>query len=858
MSRLIPTATTITYAARILIAPNSGASLAESELSANSSINAELVPTVAGVPYATNNRNITGEITLSVVHDYASQYDAMLAKQEEEAFAAANPTGALTVATAKPDEPGVAMSAYNAALASLNHTLTAAAGNKVRVISEWTISYAAAALPAEGEEGSDTLNQLLTVLQDLKRGAQGEKGERGTTFTPAVSADGTLSWTNDGGAKNPPSVSIRGPQGEPGKDGKDGADGAAADVSISTPEGTSNANFDIVIFSSRYTPRAGSRLLQVRLPSRNSSSISNTPYYLSLFQEQADGSLEYLATSDNAIAQVLATEGVWNFSNLTLSGANPQGRLLLIWHEIQETYGEADAYCSHSGFVLNDMISDGDRRAVGLRTSSHPEDADSFGYLKGGKYTYTVQCKFVASWCDPSGGSGAPGAQGPKGEKGDPGPYYTPSVSPDGLLTWTNNGDLPNPAAVNIRGPKGDKGAPGDSSSSSGGGSGGSFTPGDTLKQPVLANPIIVLNHDGAAQSTLADPTFTPKNTVVISALDWTPEKCYAYDHPFYQNNFSGDFSAQVADSYLHAQIIIGSGVNDTALILASATSWLETMNFDSFPTNYQIDVPMFQGLYIRTKNPDELDSSEGYIAPVGAFGSENGALQNDLANAEYTAEIIGPTKPDKIALLSGQFQLSPVCNIYDSKGMPLLVNGETIPEEVFRGALVGNDVGEDAVNIADYSATVTPFGDSWTSSFRGLFLHTQAEFGSITGTFLQTTASSQTEDQEGATPTAEIVGPLKDGTKCLISGQFQLTNRCWIWDNNGKLLISQGAEIPGLISNQQDIFDINEGTLSFVFENGVLFFQSFNKKGVVEFQTGGATYRIDLETFFKTYGTKV
>ena len=41
------------------------------------------------------------------------------------------------------------------------------------------------------------------------------------------------------------------------------------------------------------------------------------------------------------------------------------------------------------------------------------------------------------------------------------GPHYTPSVSEDGTLSWTNNGDLQNPADVNIKGPPGPGGVPG-------------------------------------------------------------------------------------------------------------------------------------------------------------------------------------------------------------------------------------------------------------------------------------------------------------------------------------------------------------------------------------------------------------
>lgn len=45
---------------------------------------------------------------------------------------------------------------------------------------------------------------------------QGATGKDGTTFTPSVSADGILSWANDGGKENPASVNIKGPAGEAG------------------------------------------------------------------------------------------------------------------------------------------------------------------------------------------------------------------------------------------------------------------------------------------------------------------------------------------------------------------------------------------------------------------------------------------------------------------------------------------------------------------------------------------------------------------------------------------------------------------------------------------------------------------
>lgn len=47
---------------------------------------------------------------------------------------------------------------------------------------------------------------------------------------------------------------------------------------------------------------------------------------------------------------------------------------------------------------------------------------------------------------------------GKDGEDGKDGATFTPSVSTSGVLSWTNNRGLSNPASVNIKGDKGDTG----------------------------------------------------------------------------------------------------------------------------------------------------------------------------------------------------------------------------------------------------------------------------------------------------------------------------------------------------------------------------------------------------------------
>lgn len=94
------------------------------------------------------------------------------------------------------------------------------------------------------------------------------------------------------------------------------------------------------------------------------------------------------------------------------------------------------------------------------------------GTSDGIYYTPSVSDEGIISWTnngglpnpnpvDIMGPEGPAGEDGADGQKGDTGPYYTPSVSDNGDLSWTNNGNLSNPPVVNIKGPQGDIGPQG-------------------------------------------------------------------------------------------------------------------------------------------------------------------------------------------------------------------------------------------------------------------------------------------------------------------------------------------------------------------------------------------------------------
>lgn len=78
--------------------------------------------------------------------------------------------------------------------------------------------------------------------EDGKPGANGSDGKNGTTFTPSVSTAGVLSWSNDGGLSNPNPISIKGPTGDQGPKGADGVYQGIKKNSMSAANATTTIN----------------------------------------------------------------------------------------------------------------------------------------------------------------------------------------------------------------------------------------------------------------------------------------------------------------------------------------------------------------------------------------------------------------------------------------------------------------------------------------------------------------------------------------------------------------------------------------------------------------------------------------
>ena len=82
------------------------------------------------------------------------------------------------------------------------------------------------------------LGIIAGKFKEIQPGKDGQDGKDGATYTPAVSSDGTLTWTNDQNLPNPDPVNIRGPQGPRGATGATGPQGEQGAIIYSNNGGT--------------------------------------------------------------------------------------------------------------------------------------------------------------------------------------------------------------------------------------------------------------------------------------------------------------------------------------------------------------------------------------------------------------------------------------------------------------------------------------------------------------------------------------------------------------------------------------------------------------------------------------------
>lgn len=365
-------------------------------------------------------------------------------------------------------DPGVmsAVTAYNATTAYTAGALITW-GETENVTSCYQVIIATTA----GETPATAPSKFQLIASHGTTGAKGDSGNNGTTFTPSVSAEGVLSWANDGNAQNPVSVNIKGPKGDKGDKGDTGDTGFLDEVTVFDETSSGYVAGSVVTYG---TPVS---TYQVLVTTTTGESPTSAPAKFRLIAEHgatgstgATGATGSKGDTGATFTPSVSSEGILSWTNngnldnppsISIkgpagTGVNPRG----VWSSTS-TYSKNDLVRSGAATWVSKVDNN-----TGNSVPVLPTQENDYWYLNlmdGTTFTPSVSAAGVLSWTN-NGDMENPEAvniKGPKGDTGytgDDGATFTPSVSAEGVLSWTNDGGLSNPASVNIRGPKGDTG----------------------------------------------------------------------------------------------------------------------------------------------------------------------------------------------------------------------------------------------------------------------------------------------------------------------------------------------------------------------------------------------------------------
>ena len=118
-------------------------------------------------------------------------------------------------------------------------------------------------------------------------GTNGKDGADGATFTPSVDANGNLSWTNNKGLSNPPTVNIKGPKGDAGEGGGGDTEGISMKVETIIPYSDA-----IAFLGGDYRPAMKPNTIYVQ--AGDSATDSLLLLSIDAFEETSDAYAEYV------------------------------------------------------------------------------------------------------------------------------------------------------------------------------------------------------------------------------------------------------------------------------------------------------------------------------------------------------------------------------------------------------------------------------------------------------------------------------------------------------------------------------------------------------------------------------------
>lgn len=254
---------------------------------------------------------------------------------------------------------------------------------------------------------------------------------QGVTFTPSISDAGEISWTNNGDLPNPDTKSIKGQKGDTG------VSFAGIEYTSSTASGGNNT-FKVkysngTTGTESYNIKNGTDIASVEEVSSDTDGGINSITFVKSDGTKVgpvnvkNGSKGSTGTIKSVTATVDANVGT---PQVTAKAEGDPSNADIAF-EFKNLKGNSGTISAVTAAVDNTSIDTGDPGCV-VELGGTPENRSfnlAFSHLVGKQ-----------------------GIQGPRGY------YFTPSVATSGELSWNNNGELDNPATVNIKGPKGDGG----------------------------------------------------------------------------------------------------------------------------------------------------------------------------------------------------------------------------------------------------------------------------------------------------------------------------------------------------------------------------------------------------------------
>ena len=262
---------------------------------------------------------------------------------------------------------------------------------------------------------------------------------RGVTFTPSVSDDGVISWTNDGGLTGPEEKSIKGQKGDTG------VSFAGIEYTPSTASGGNNT-FRVkysngITGTESYNIRNGIDITSVKEEASNADGGTNSITFVKSDGTEVgpvtvkNGSKGSTGTIKSVTATVDANVGTPQVT-AEVKGDKSNAEITFEFKNLKGSKGDGGT------IQITDVTIDN-----GSSETANPSVEINSGSTDYHNAKYSLSFHNLV---------GKRGLQGPRGY------YFLPSVAANGDLSWTNNsgGELASPATVNIRGPQGKVGNP--------------------------------------------------------------------------------------------------------------------------------------------------------------------------------------------------------------------------------------------------------------------------------------------------------------------------------------------------------------------------------------------------------------